>query len=287
MSAGAHDACTDFRVSHPIAARFVANFENQRCTGKHMKQVRSGIGILIYRGAAQLMGMANPPHETQEGAMKFITSLTAAAAVCALAAGAQAGEPQRGIKMLITAASHHHESGSGPTPASPTAGGQTGIDKLIAAATASRHLPPVGVGPHAFRDAASEGEARNPVDIVVPHPGTGENPASGAVVRNVRPLGAGPIAPLGAAGRLSRLGPTGVQAPVRGPGSAPMPADTAFEGNRGLQRLSPVFVRPPAQNGAVITGTAVGRPNLSSIGGVGARGHQTAGISGTGFRPRR
>ena len=217
--------------------------------------------------------------------MKLITSLAAAAAVCALAAGAQAGEPQRGIKMLITAASHHHQSGSGPAPASPAAGGQTGIDKLIAAATASRHLPPVGVGPHAFRDAASEGEARNPVDIVAPHPGA--DAVSGPTVRNVRPLGAGPIAPMGAAGRLSGLGPTGSQAPVHGPGSGLMPADTALGGSRGLQRLSPVFVRPPAQNGAVITGTAVGRPNLSSIGGAGATGHQTAGISGTGFRPRR
>lgn len=217
--------------------------------------------------------------------MKVITCLAAAATISALAAGAHAAEPQRGIKMLITAATHHHQSGSVPAHGSPAPGGETGIDKLIAAATASRHLPPVGVGPHAFRDAASEGEAKNPVDIVTPHPGAGADPIIGPNGRSVHLPPPGPVIGMRTTDRLTGLGATTLQAPVHGPGSVLMPNGAAAEGSHRLQHFSPVFVHPPGQGWGGINGTAAGRPNLAVIGAAGTTGHPAAGISGTSGHP--
>lgn len=178
--------------------------------------------------------------------MKVIHCLIAAIAFCALGSGANAGEPQSGIKMLMAAAaaSRHHGSVSGS--ASQPVGGdsQGGIKKLIAAATASRHLRPTGNGARSFRDAASNGEIEDPAGILAPGLGSRADAARSDPAHNA-PSGAGSAPPAGAAANGTVAGvsqPTGQGMAHKGAsGFATAPASTSLPSRP--QGLSPVVMR--------------------------------------------
>jgi hypothetical protein len=88
--------------------------------------------------------------------MKVIQRVIAGIIFSAFAANVSAADKQKGIKMLIDAASGHHRSPSGPASSVGTDDKQSGIKTLIEAATASRH--PRSLSGHAAKDAGSRGE---------------------------------------------------------------------------------------------------------------------------------
>jgi hypothetical protein len=88
--------------------------------------------------------------------MKVIQCVIAGIIFSALATNAGAADKQKGIKMLIDAASGHHLSPSAPASNVVTDDKQRGINTLIEAATASRHPRPLSG--HAAKDAGSGGE---------------------------------------------------------------------------------------------------------------------------------
>jgi hypothetical protein len=219
--------------------------------------------------------------------VKIIQVLSTPVLLCLLAFAVSAGERQSGIKMLMTAAtaSRHHHAAPGSV-AEPVAGdSQSGIKKLIAAATASRHLPPVGNGQRVFREEASDGEGKDPVDIVVPHPDAGVDAARGRPIRSAA-AGAGFVPPAGHG--LSPL----IAGPDRGP-----PQDLARQGGSAFAPTHPGILSRPhgpppvalhalSQSAGSINGTQVGRPSFGAIGGAALIGHNVAGINGTTLRPR-
>jgi hypothetical protein len=84
--------------------------------------------------------------------MKAIHCLIAGIILSAFVSNAGAADHQKGIKMLIDAASRHHRSQGSASDVGPD-DKQRGINTLIEAATASRHPRPLSrPGPHAAKD---------------------------------------------------------------------------------------------------------------------------------------
>jgi hypothetical protein len=116
--------------------------------------------------------------------MKVIQRVIAGIIVSAFAANAGAADKQKGIKMLIDAASGHHRSPSGPASKIGTDDKQRGIKTLIEAATASRHPRPLSG--HAAKDAGSRGERDNEVG--------GKSDGDEYMDRTLRDLSSGAVA---------------------------------------------------------------------------------------------
>jgi hypothetical protein len=88
--------------------------------------------------------------------MKAIHCLIAGIILSAFVSNAGAADHQKGIKMLIDAASRHHRSQGSASDVGPD-DKQRGINTLIEAATASRHPRPLS-SPHAAKDTGSKGD---------------------------------------------------------------------------------------------------------------------------------
>jgi hypothetical protein len=181
--------------------------------------------------------------------MKAIRCLIAGIIFSTLPSNGGAADHQKGIKMLIDAASRHHRSPGAASAIDPD-DKQRGIKTLIEAATASRHPRPLsGPGPHAAkdtgrgdgdRDAANNADGDDHMDrtlrdlssgAVAPResaapkaaPGPGPAAASGARGASVSIVnaGAGADATSGSAASKPGPSPTAMNGAATGAGAAP------------------------------------------------------------------
>jgi hypothetical protein len=206
--------------------------------------------------------------------MKVIQCLIAGIIFSAFASDAGAADKQKGIKMLIDAASGHHRSPLGSASNVGTDDKQRGINTLIEAATASRHPRPLS--DHAARDAGSKGDRDKEV--------AGKGDRDEYLDRTFRDLRAGavvaresavPKTPPGPAPAATREATIGAGAPVSGVNAAPPGAtmravavgfSNARRNRIASQDPSTVTGVPSLPRRGTLNATGMGRPT-PAIGG--------------------
>ena len=168
--------------------------------------------------------------------MKVIQRVIAGIIFSAFAANAGAADKQKGIKMLIDAASGHHRSPLGPASNVGTDDKQSGIETLIEAATASRHPRPLSE--HAAKDAGSKGERDKEVG--------GKSDGDEYMDRTLRDLSLGAVAARESAA-LRRSATSGARAASVSGTDAGVGADVV---TRSAAPKAPLGPSPTATNGA-------------------------------------
>jgi hypothetical protein len=250
--------------------------------------------------------------------MKVIHCLIAGIIVSAFASDAGAADRQKGVKMLIDAASGHNRSPSRSTSNVGTEDKQSGINTLIEAATASRHPRPLSSHePHAAKDAVSNGDGDEYMDRTLrdlssravaarESAALGRPATSGASGANMSGTGArvgadvatrtaAPQAPLGPSPTATNGAATGADAAT----VSGINARAATSGARtraiavGLSnaRLNKIASRDPSAATGVpslpsrgtLNGTGMGRPS-AAIGGAAITA--TGRLDGTAFRTK-
>jgi hypothetical protein len=197
--------------------------------------------------------------------MKAIHCLIAGIIFSAFVSDAGAADHQKGIKILIDAASRHHRSaGSANVGADDK---QRGIKTLIEAATASRHPRPLSrPGPHAAKDTG-RGDGGKDVGGKGDHymDRTLRDLSSGAIAARQSPApkaarGPGQAATRGAATGAGGASVSGVNAGAATPGARTR-AGRRLPFERQAQQNSFTVTGVPSLPGrGTLNGTGIGRP---------------------------
>jgi hypothetical protein len=207
--------------------------------------------------------------------MKAIHCLIAGMIISAFVSDAGAADNQKGIKMLIDAASRHHRSPGAGSAVDPD-DKQRGIKTLIEAATASRHPRPLSrPGPHAAKDTGKgdgDRDAANNADGDDHMDRTLRDLRAGAVAarESVAPKAALSHAPAatsgvnGASGSAVNAGADaarGSGTPKAAPGPGPAVTSEAATGAGGAHVSGVNAATPGATTRAVAVGLSNARRN--------------------------
>ena len=224
--------------------------------------------------------------------MKAIRCLIAGIICSAFACDADAADHQKGIKMLINAASGHHHFPASVSNVDPD-DKQRGIETLIEAATASRHPRPLS-SPYAAkgsgrgdrdRDVSSKGDVEEYMDRTLRDLRSGAIAARESAIPKAEP-GPGPAATPDAA--IGGASVSGDNAGAATPGARTRAVAVGLWNARrnriASQDFSAVTGVPSLPSRGTLNGTCMGRPP-PAIGGA-AITTNAGRLNGTAFRTK-